>query len=187
MTRQKFLFILAIIAVIMLGLGIYVQSKTSRAASPSSFSGSNTNAVKIEHDGMVIEFEKERPTSESFMLFGFQHRQSGFNDGYLGGIPLQQAKKLLRKYPQMSRCGAPGSKEAQKAIKNYEFVAASSEVQKKLAYVAKEYDESMRQSKARVCVKITGYTLKQRPNQEIQIRGEGIWFALEDITTTSCL
>lgn len=199
MTRQKLLLVLFFIALLMLGIGIYIESRISKKpqeasySSGSAYAASNSDTISIKFDDTFLKFRKVKSVTQTFMVFGLAahdiNENGRFTNGFLGGIPLTQAKKMLKKYPNMSRCGAPGSQEAQNAVQDFLLITNSPDVQKKLVSTAKEFDDSLRKKASRICVQITGQTLQPSADNAIQIRGGSTnsWFHLQNISTVPCI
>lgn len=208
MSRQKLLITLAFIALIMLGCGIYLESRAGggvqppaaqTSSRPSDFSSrvaSGRDTYRIKEGSFNLDFRKTQSVRQTYMVFGMNQLTRGdrnFSDGYIAGIPLQQAKTLLRKYPRMSYCGAPGSEEAKNAIQNIMVFMNSSAAKNSFAQAVRTDSENVKKGGLRTCVQVSGDSMQFKqgtyegnPIGGLDSNGQR-WIDMQEITVVPCM
>jgi hypothetical protein len=95
----------------------------------------------------------------TYMLFGTNVAANELADAWLSGIPLDIARSLLKRYPDLEYCGSKGSKEAQARVIGVGIVTDRKEFLKRLRAIDTEFDKRLRSDGKRLCTKISGPTI----------------------------
>jgi hypothetical protein len=118
--------------------------------------------VFVETDDLDVEFTREDPVSETYMLFGGTPVQHGnaINKITLAGLEMSTAKKIHKRYPDFFKCASPGAAMAKPRVKQLDIVPADANVLATLQQALEEFNDNIRNGGDRICVKITGVRLE---------------------------
>jgi hypothetical protein len=123
--------------------------------------GEGAAAQLVMHqDGGKAAYAVGEPYEETLMLFGADAGGTqNFRHAWLSGLTTRMAAFLLRQYPQLAKCGAPGSKEAIAALKQLEVVGRAPAQREQLVAAVRLYEQRFKENGDRVCVRLGGHRL----------------------------
>lgn len=161
MTRSGWMILLLLLSALLFGAGIYLPKIVSGQHETTKPSSSNVYEITRQDGSTKFIFERIGTLQESYMLFGADSfNNNALSDGFVAGIPLLQARELLRQYPSLGHCGAPGSEKARGAIKGIQLSIDSRSINSALQKIIGRFNSAMRQSEKRICIKVSGPVFK---------------------------
>jgi hypothetical protein len=118
--------------------------------------------VVVATDHMDVHFERVEPFEQTIMVFGGLETNQGdaISKVVIVGLSLDDARPIYARYPDFHMCKSAGAPLAQKATRQFDIVAASPPVQRKLRRAIAEHEASLRQGGERVCIKLKGGVLE---------------------------
>lgn len=157
MTFRGLVNLILFIGVILFGMKIYQSSAMNEPNKIKEPISSNSNELIRQNGDYKMVFERSGTLQQSYLLFGVDiFNKKGISDGFVAGIPLPKAMDLLRQYPSMQNCGAPGSNIAKSAIQNLQLVIDSNSMKSTLKNVRTRFRARDRENEKRLCLKISG-------------------------------
>ncbi len=150
------------IVTLLAGYKLYQYAETAFASPASAMEKrvKKTGAV-IKDDVLSLKAEDTNyhyQLTDSFSMDlltnGGDVYEKWITDAYLSGIPLKEAKKLLSQYPDMNKCGAAGSQQAQNASQIFDIALAP--YNKAVAHDLAKFLKSRKNSQYLMCVHIEG-------------------------------
>jgi hypothetical protein len=125
--------------------------------------------VVVENNELYVEagdfkgyFELGKPFSETYIVFGIQQMDPKyiFNNFWLSGIPIEDARPLYTVYPDFYKCKSPGAARATKLTRDMNIISADSSVTDALNEAISAFHNSHRGDGDRVAVVLEGVKLK---------------------------
>ena len=120
------------------------------------------NELYVEAGDFDVYFKLLETFSETYMLFGGDPvtHKGAFNNFWLAGISMEDARPIYAKYPDFYRCASPGAARAKKALKTMNIITADSYVLAALNEAVAELNNRIGRGGDRVAVRLEGVTLE---------------------------
>jgi hypothetical protein len=118
--------------------------------------------LRIQSDHLLSEFHPGEPFRETYMLFGgiIQRMQGNPGVGQIAGLPLPEARRISRRYPDFHLCASAGASEARDLVQDMHPVPGSRRVFDVLDDAMEQSSANIRSGGDRVCLAVSGRKLR---------------------------
>lgn len=120
----------------------------------------NEKALVVTRGSDKLAYTMGPSFQETFMVFWARGDGDERADAYIGGIPLETAARIMRRYPDFHRCASAGAAEAKHSLRDLLVVTDKREVRAQLQRVAAEQEKREKNKGERLCVKLAGNELE---------------------------
>jgi alkanesulfonate monooxygenase SsuD/methylene tetrahydromethanopterin reductase-like flavin-dependent oxidoreductase (luciferase family) len=157
--RKPWIYVVAIIAAVAAVAGCWQQEVATIDDDNELY---DDNELHVEAGDFDVYFKLVEPFSETYMLFGGDPvtHKGAFNNFWLAGISMEDARPIYAKHPDFYMCASPGAARAKKALKTMNIVTADSYVLATLNEAVTELNNRVGRGGDRVAVRLEGVKLE---------------------------
>ena len=158
---MKAILKLAVIAVAAFGLYNYFGNGSFENVTVAG------EVVAVDAGNFVAEFSISGNFRKTYMIFGggYFKNKNLINPISLSGLNVADAKNIYTQYPDFHRCSSPGASLAIPKTKHLNLIPADKQVLDELRASIKEYERNFSKGEDRICVSLTGKTLRTRSTE----------------------